>query len=130
MAQQLVQGFVRLRYQHHNIHRGDEVFLSIISNHSGGSTCGVFQYAHNQGFLKLIGTLDKYSLETINEIARPQAHPGVRVHAQRGGARVGSMLMPDCASVRVSNNSDEITGFPQNYGRHPPTIILNIPCRR
>jgi len=78
----------------------------------------------------MIGTLDKYSLEEINEVARPQTAPAIRHHTQKGGPRVGSMYMPDVASVRVANNSDEILGFPQNYGRFPPQIILDVVCRR
>lgn len=142
MALQLVQARVNLRYQFHDLHHGDEVILSTISNYATGNVVGVFKIEANQAYLKLIGTIDKYALEHINAIARSQKR--VRIPPgpggawgrprgpQRGGARVGSNFAPDIATAHISPAGDQLTGYPPNYGRPGPgqiEIILDVMCR-
>lgn len=127
-APALVHAKVNLRYQHHNIQHGDEVILSTLSNHANGNTIGVFQIRANQHYLKLIGTLNKYHAERINEVARLQRQPAPRAYT-RGGARVGSNYAPDISMARVSPMSQELTGYPDNYGRDNINIILDVWCR-
>lgn len=125
-----IQCRVNLRYQHHNINVGDEVVLATLSNHPAGTTVGVFKIEPNQHYLKLIGTLEKYGVERLNETARPQRVPRFRM-LQRGGARVGSNWAPDVSMAEFSPGSDTLHGFPPNYGRGMGNYYeLNIWCRQ
>jgi hypothetical protein len=125
----LVHARVNLRYQYHDINHGDEVILATLSNHANGNTVGVFKIEPNQHYLKLIGTVNKYHVERINDTARPQRAPRFK-SLQRGGARVGSGWTPDISMARISPAwSQELHGFPPDYGRDNINIILDVYCR-
>lgn len=136
---QTVHARVFLRYGHHNIHHGDQMILSALSNSPYGTTVGVFQEdmgPNDQQYLKCIGILDHRDSERINHIARPQLGGAFR---PRGGPRVHSRFMPDIASAEVSNFSPQYNNtYPANYGLLPggpgvgnrkPYIMLNVVCR-
>ena len=121
-----------LRYQHQNIHHGDGVILSVISNHASGTTVGVFQEddgpgGQGQSFLRLIGTLDKNDVERLNTTARPQLAGAFR---PRGGARVGARFAPDIADAVISNFSPQfnnyVGGLP--HGQRP-YVLITVVCR-
>ena len=137
MALRTLNCRVWLRYQHQNIHHGDEVILSAISNNPGGTTIGVFQEddgpldpAGNplgEAFLRCIGTLDRNDTERINATARPQLAGAFR---PRGGPRIGSRFAPSIQSATVANFSPQYNG---HVGQGPhgarPYVLISCVCR-
>ena len=109
------------------------MILSVISNHAGGTTVGVFQEddgpgGAGQAFLRLVGTLDRNDVERINTQARPQIAAGAR---GRGGPRVGSrMAIPDVQTATVSPFSPQYNGY-VGIGPHAarPYVLLTVACR-
>ena len=133
MALQTLNCRVWLRYQHQHISHGDEMILSVISNHSGGTTVAVLQEddgpgGAGQAMLRVIGTLDRNDMERINTVARPQVAGG---HRARGGPRVGArMAIPDLRQCAVSNFSPQYNGY-VGQGPHgaKPYVLLSVVCR-
>ena len=124
---------VWLRYQHQRLAHGDDVILSVISNHAGGTTVAVFQEddgpgGNGQAFLRCIGTLHPNDTERICGTARPQIAGG---HRGRGGPRVGSaMAIPDVESAVISPFSPQYNGY-VGQGPHNarPYVLITVACR-